>query len=112
MDQVQLRRTYLAVAVFATIVFGFLGFGYAFGADLTCTNHFNCTMDSCPSVCDRATQGFAINSLGQLGLFAGLVATANSPRHHPPAWSLVAAANLSVVVAAVSALITQSSTRW
>ena len=71
MFETELRSAFLAVAVLATVVFGLLGFGYAFGADLACTNHFSCTMDSCPSVCARASVGFWINTAGQLCVFRG-----------------------------------------
>jgi hypothetical protein len=108
MLQTQLRQTYLALAIVATVIFGFLGFGIAFGADLSCTTHYSCTMDSCPAVCDRPTMGFALNSLVQIGLFIGLVTAASNRRFQPPDWSIVAAANLSVLVLALSGLLAAS----
>jgi hypothetical protein len=108
MFQTQLRQTYLAAAIMATVISGFLGFGIAFGANLSCTNHYSCTMDWCPAACDRPTIGFAANSLTQIGLFIWLVAGASNQRFRPPDWSLVAATNLSVLVLAMSGLLTAS----
>ncbi len=112
MYQSELRSTVLALAIVSTVLFGFLGFGYAFGADLSCTNHFSCTSDWCPSVCTRATVGFWVNSVGQLCLFSWLVVAGGGRRFGPPTWTLVAAANLSVLVLAGSSLVTASATRW
>jgi hypothetical protein len=112
MFQTQLRSCLLAVAVLATVVFGLLGLGYAFGADLSCTNHFNCTGDWCPSVCARATVGFWLNTVGQVCLFTWLVIAAGGRRFVAPLWGLVAAANLSVAVLALSSLVTASANRW
>ena len=112
MFETELRSAFLAVAVLATVVFGLLGFGYTFGADLACTNHFSCTMDSCPSVCARASVGFWINTAGQLCVFSWLVVAAGGRWFDPPTWALVAAADLAVIVLAVSSLVMASATRW
>ena len=67
---------------------------------------------SAPSVCARATVGFWLNTVGQVCLFTWLVIAAGGRRFVAPLWSLVAAANLSVAVLALSSLVTASANRW
>ncbi len=59
------------------MVLGTLGsFLFGFGVKTQCTNEFSCTVDSCPSACDRVDLAVWVNGAGQLTLAVALAATA------------------------------------
>lgn len=96
----------LASALLLAALLLIVGFAFGFGIGTACTNHFSCTSESCPSVCDRVSIGVWLNTVGQLALIAwGCVQTARRrqvPRH------AVVAAGVSVMLFTLSYLIASS----
>lgn len=101
----------IAVPIAVAVVLGTLGtFLFGFGLKTQCTNEFSCTVDSCPSVCDRVDLAVWVNLAGQLALAVALAAAAvvgtRKERSRPVALAiagLVASVALFVVSAAFAA---------